>query len=72
VVDGEGAVSCLNSGWVVDVGITFTEVEIGGRRYRALVDTGFNGGVAVSRRVAEEADLAPFRAKEGVLADGRV
>jgi clan AA aspartic protease len=72
VAEGEGAVSGLNSGWVVDVGITFTKVEIGGRRYRALVDTGFNGEVAVSRRVAEEAGLAPFRTKERVLADGRV
>ncbi|MEM0484720.1 MAG: clan AA aspartic protease [Pyrobaculum sp.] len=54
------------------VGITFAEVEISGRRYRALVDTGFNGELVVSRRVAEEAGLRPFRTRERVLADGRV
>jgi clan AA aspartic protease len=53
------------------MGITFAEVKIGGRTYRALVDTGFNGEVLVSRRVAEEAGLKPFRTKERVTVDGR-
>jgi predicted aspartyl protease len=45
------------------MGIAFVEVEIGGRKYRALINTGFNGEVAVSRKVAEEAGLKPSRIK---------
>ncbi|MGC9169725.1 MAG: clan AA aspartic protease [Thermoproteus sp.] len=53
------------------MGIAFVEVEIGGRKYRALINTGFNGEVAVSRKVAEEAGLKPSRIKERILADGK-
>lgn len=38
------------------MGITFAEVEIGGKRYRGSVDTGFSGGVVVSKKVAEETE----------------
>ena len=31
--------------------VTFAEVDIVGRSYKALVDAGFNGEVLVSRRV---------------------
>ncbi|MEL9991245.1 MAG: clan AA aspartic protease [Thermoproteus sp.] len=53
------------------MGLTFAEVEINGRRYYALVDTGFNGEVLVSSRVAKELGLAPVGEAERVLADGR-
>ncbi len=53
------------------MGLAFVEVEIAGRTYRALVDTGFNGEVLVNRRVAEEAGLKPFRSKEKITVDGR-
>ncbi len=53
------------------MGLAFVEVEIAGRTYRALVDTGFNGEVLVNRRVAEEAGLKPFRSKERITVDGR-
>ena len=53
------------------MGLTFVDVEINGRRYRALVDTGFNGEVLVSRKVAQELDLKPFRVKERVTVDNR-
>jgi predicted aspartyl protease len=33
------------------MGLTFAEVEIEGRSYKALIDAGFNGEVLVSRRV---------------------
>jgi Predicted aspartyl protease len=54
------------------MGLTFAEVEIVGRSYKALIDTGFNGEVLVSRRVAEEVGLKPFRIKERVTVDGRI
>lgn len=53
------------------MGLTFAEVEIVGRSYKALIDTGFNGEVLVSREVAEEVGLKPFRIKERVTVDGR-
>jgi len=53
------------------MGLTFAEVEIVGRSYKALIDAGFNGEVLVSRRVAEEVGLKPFRIKERVTVDGR-
>jgi len=53
------------------MGLAFVEVEIAGRTYKALVDTGFNGEVLVSRRVAEELGLKPFRSKERITVDGR-
>jgi predicted aspartyl protease len=53
------------------MGLTFAEVEIVGRSYKALIDAGFNGEVLVSRRVAEEVGLKPFRTKERVTVDGR-
>jgi clan AA aspartic protease len=53
------------------MGLTFAEVEIAGKSYKALIDTGFNGEVLVSRRVAEEVGLKPFRTKERVTVDGR-
>jgi len=51
--------------------VTFAEVEIVGRSYKALIDAGFNGEVLVSRGVAEEVGLKPFRIKERVTVDGR-
>jgi Predicted aspartyl protease len=53
------------------MGLTFAEVEIVGRSYKALIDAGFKGEVLVSRRVAEEVGLKPFRTKERVTVDGR-
>lgn len=53
------------------MGFTFVEVEIGGRKYKGLVDTGFNGEIVVNKSVAAEAGLKPFRIKERTLADGR-
>ena len=53
------------------MGLTFAEVEIVDRSYKALIDAGFNGEVLVSRRVAEEVGLKPFRTKERVTVDGR-
>ncbi len=41
------------------MGLTFADVDINGRRYRALIDMGFNGEVVVSRKVAEELGLKP-------------
>ncbi|AFA38952.1 clan AA aspartic protease, AF_0612 family [Pyrobaculum oguniense TE7] len=54
------------------MGITVVDVEIGGRKYKGLVDTGFNGEIIVNSKVAEEIGLRPFRKKTRVLADGRV
>ena len=53
------------------MGLTFAEVDIVGRSYKALTDAGFNGEVLVSREVAEEVGLKPFRIKERVAVDGR-
>jgi clan AA aspartic protease len=53
------------------MGLTFAKVEIAGRTYKALIDTSFNGEVLVSRRVAEEVGLKPFKTKERVTIDGR-
>jgi len=53
------------------MGLAFAEVELNGRKYRALIDTGFNGEVLVNRRVADELGLTPFRFKERITVDGR-
>ena len=53
------------------MGLTFAEVKIAGKSYKALIDAGFNGEVLVSRRVAEEVGLKPFRTKEKVIVDRR-
>ncbi len=47
------------------------DVEINGHRYRALIDTGYNGRVLVSKRVAEELGLQVIGESERVTVDGR-
>ncbi len=39
------------------MGITFTDVELNGMKFRALVDTGFNGEVLISKEVADKLKL---------------
>ncbi len=51
--------------------IAFVDVEINGARFRALVDTGFNGDVLVSRSVAEKLGLPVIGESERVTVDGR-
>jgi len=54
------------------MGLAFTEVEVNGARFKALVDTGFNGDLLVSRRVAEELKLPIIGEGERKTVDGRV
>ncbi len=53
------------------MGIAFKEIEIEGKRFRALVDTGFMGEVLVSKEVAEKLKLKPIEEKERVTVDNR-
>ena len=53
------------------MGLAFREVEINGRRYRALIDTGYNGRVLVSGRVAKELGLRVIGEGERTTVDGR-
>ncbi|MBP1450217.1 MAG: clan AA aspartic protease [Thermoproteus sp.] len=53
------------------MGLTFVDIEINGRRYRALVDTGYNGRLLVNEEVAREAQLPRVGEGERALADGR-
>ena len=39
------------------MGITFTDVELNDIKFRALVDTGFNGDVLISKEVANKLKL---------------
>ncbi len=54
------------------MGLTFADIEINGVKYRALVDTGFNGDLLVSRRVAEELKLPIIGESKRVTVDNRV
>jgi len=54
------------------VGLTFADVEINGVKFRALVDTGFNGDVLVSRSVAEKLKLPVIGGAERRTVDNRV
>ncbi|UXD21295.1 clan AA aspartic protease [Ignicoccus pacificus DSM 13166] len=51
--------------------LAFKEVEISGRKYKALIDTGFNGEVLVSPKVAKEIGLKPLEEKYRTTIDGR-
>ncbi len=53
------------------MGLAFKEVEINGKKYKALIDTGFYGEVLVSKKVAEELNLKPIEEKERITVDGR-
>ncbi|MGC8974548.1 MAG: hypothetical protein ACP5KY_10185 [Thermoproteus sp.] len=53
------------------MGIAFAEVEIGGRKYRALIDTGFNGEVAVSRRSPRRPGSSRLGSRRGSSPTGR-
>ena len=52
--------------------ITFADIEINGVKFRALVDTGFNGDVLVSKSVAEKLKLPVIGESERKTADNRV
>jgi len=54
------------------MGLTFADVEINGVRFRALVDTGFNGDVFVSRDVAERLKLPVIGESERRTVDNKV
>ncbi len=54
------------------MGLTFADVEINGVRFRALVDTGFNGDVLVSKSVAEKLGLPIIGESERKTVDNRV
>ncbi len=53
------------------MGLTFTEIELNGVKFRALVDTGFNGDVLVSSDVAKRLSLPVIGESERVTVDGR-
>jgi len=53
------------------VGLTFADVEINRVKFRALVDTGFNGDVLVSRSVAERLKLPVLGEAERRTVDNR-
>ena len=57
---------------MVEVGLAFADVEINGVKFRALVDTGFNGDVLVSREVAEKLGLTVVGESERKTVDNRV
>jgi len=57
---------------VLHMGIAFADVEINGVKFRALVDTGFNGDVLVSRSVAEKLNLPVIGESERRTVDNRV
>jgi len=50
----------------------FAGVEINGVKFRALVDTGFNGGVLVGRSTAEKLNLPVIGEAERRAVDNRV
>ena len=52
--------------------ITFVDIEINGVKFRALVDTGFNGDVLVSKSVAEKLRLPIIGESERRTVDNRV
>ena len=54
------------------MGITFAEIEINGVKLRALVDTGFNGDVLVSKSVAEKLGLPIIGESHRRTVDNRV
>jgi len=47
------------------MGLTFAEVEIVGRSYKALIDAGFNGEVLVSRGWLRRWGLSPLGLRRG-------
>ena len=53
------------------MGIAFKEIEIEGKKFRALVDTGFIGEVLISKKAAENLDLKVIEEKERITADNR-
>ena len=53
------------------MGLAFKEVEINGKKYKALIDTGFYGEVLVNEKVAKEIGLQFIEEKERITADGR-
>jgi clan AA aspartic protease len=57
---------------VIEVGLAFADVEVNGVKFKALVDTGFNGDVLVSERVAQELKLAIIGESERKTVDNRV
>ncbi|MEZ0290753.1 MAG: clan AA aspartic protease [Sulfolobales archaeon] len=54
------------------MGITFADIEINNVRFRALVDTGFNGDILVNREVAEKLGLPIIGVSERRTVDNRV
>jgi len=52
--------------------LTFADVEINGVKFRALVDTGFNGDVLVSGSIAEKLKLPVIGEAERRTVDNRV
>ena len=53
------------------MGISIRDVTINGRRYKALIDTGYNGRLLVNKRVAEELSLPIIGELERTTVDGR-
>jgi len=53
------------------MGIAFKEIEIEGKKFRALVDTGFIGEILISKKAAENLDLKVIEEKERITADNR-
>ena len=53
------------------MGLAFKEVEINGKKYKALIDTGYNGYVLVHKKVAEELNLKPIDERERITVDNR-
>ncbi len=53
------------------MGLTFKKVKINGKEYDAIIDTGYNDFVLVSKKVAEELGLKPFKEKERTTIDNR-
>ncbi len=54
------------------MGLAFADVEINGAKFKALVDTGFNGDVLVSGRVARELNLPVIGESSRRTVDNRV
>ncbi len=51
--------------------LLFKEIEINGKKYKALIDTGFYVEILINKKVAEEIGFKPLEEKERITVDGR-
>ncbi|MDK6028757.1 clan AA aspartic protease [Ignisphaera sp. 4213-co] len=54
------------------MGLAFVDVELNGVKLRALVDTGFNGDVLVSSKIAKELNLPVIGESSRKTVDNRI